>query len=188
MAKNNPLSPLNGPNLRTPARLFFAVWPEASCRHRLAATARNLTSVCGGRQMFTGNLHMTLLFIGAIDRSLIPALEAAASGLRVPSFEIALDRLDCFGHHRIACAAPGRVPEALSMLASQLREAVAATGIGFDRKPFVPHVTLLRNIDRSFAARTMPALAWHIGSFALVESIATERGVRYRTLETWQLR
>lgn len=188
MATNNPLSPLNRPNHRTPARLFFAVWPEASCRRRLAATARNLSAICGGRLVFTGNLHMTLMFIGAIDRSLIPALEGAAAALRVAPFELALDRLDCLGHHRIACAVPGAVPEALSLLASQLREAVAATGIGFDRKPFVPHVTLLRNIERSFSARTMPALAWRIGSFALVESIATGRGVRYQTLGTWQLR
>jgi len=188
MATNNPLSSLNGPTRRRPARLFFAVWPETSCRRRLAANARNLSAICGGRLIFTGNLHMTLLFIGAVDRSLIPALEAAAAGLRVPSFELALDRLGCLGHHRIACAAPGRVPQALTCLVSQLREAVAATGISFDRKPFVPHVTLLRNIERSFAARTMPALTWRIGSFALVESIATERGVRYQTLGLWQLR
>ncbi len=136
--------------------------------------------------MRTETLHMTLLFIGSVDRSLIPLLETAASGLRFSSFEVELDRLACWRHNRIAYAAPEVPPEVLRHLASQLRAAVDATGIGFDRKPFVPHVTLLRNIERNFMAQTIPPQNWAVSSVALVESVSTGHGVQYRKLHTWE--
>lgn len=186
MEQNNPLSQAISLNTPARARLFFALWPEAACRNQLAASGRKLASVCGGRLMRTDTLHMTLLFIGSVDRSLIPLLETAASGLRFSAFEFGLDRLACWRHNRIAYAAPARVPEALTQLASQLRVAVDAAGIDFDRKPFVPHVTLLRNIERSFTTQAMPPLNWPVSSIDLVESVPTGRGATYRNLGTWK--
>lgn len=185
MQKNNPPSQAISLNAPARARLFFALWPEAACRNQLSATGRKLAMVCGGRLMRTETLHMTLLFIGPVDRSLIPLLETAASGLRFSSFEFGLDRLACWRHNRIAYAAPEVAPEALRHLATQLRAAVDATGIGVDRKPFVPHVTLLRNIERNFIAQTISPLNWTVSSVALVESVSTGHGVQYRKLHTW---
>lgn len=128
---------------------------------------------------------MTLLFLGPVERGRIPALEAASAELRFTNFALEMEHLACWRHNKIAYAAPRETPEALAHLVARLAGTAEAAGIGFDRKPFMPHVTLLRNIERNFDAQTISPLRWSVGSFSLVESMLTAYGARYRILRTW---
>ena len=167
------------------ARVFFALWPGADISHALAAQARYFQQQVGGRQMRQETLHMTLLFIGAVPRVRLPALAAAVEGLEIPCTTLRLERFSIWRHNRIGYAAPvNQLPEIASVVIA-LRERLANAGFAWDRKPFVPHVTLLRNVERGGADKAMPAICWEVSSMALVESRLSDRGAQYLPLYRW---
>ena len=56
--------------------------------------------------------------------------------------------------------------------------------VGYDRKPFVPHVTLLRDVKRFDGPRAIaPPIAWPIREIALYRSGRDETGARYVRVE-----
>jgi 2'-5' RNA ligase len=170
-----------------PMRLFFALWPEASIQHALHAVALQIRRRCHGRVMRPDTLHLTLLFLGAVAQSRLPELDAAASHVHVQRFHLELDAVAGWSHNRIVYAYSTHPPHALERLADALREAVAGAGFCFDRKAFVPHVTLLRNVER-FPYTSVPmAVNWPVQRFALVQSVAQAKGMRYDVVQSWPL-
>jgi 2'-5' RNA ligase len=63
------------------------------------------------------------------------------------------------------------------------------SGAGFrcEQRPYVPHITLLRNAGQAPAKDVCPAIAWPVEDFALVESEPRERGRVYQVLRSWSL-
>jgi 2'-5' RNA ligase len=59
--------------------------------------------------------------------------------------------------------------------------------VGFERRPYIPHVTLLREARRAPASLAMPGLAWPVSRYVLLESARRERGNVYRILREWPL-
>jgi 2'-5' RNA ligase len=165
-------------------RLFFALWPSPGLQRDIAASAATLIRNAGvtGRPARTEGLHLTLLFLGQVAPEAEPALYEAASGAAAPGFSLRLDRLDSFAKARVLWLGCREVPLALGLLARQLRERVAAAGIEFDRKPLVPHVTVMRDIDRIPPPAALAPLAWAVDGFALVESTAASR---YHVVSHW---
>ncbi len=170
------------------ARVFFALWPETGTQKALHLLAEEFRGSCGGRVMRADTLHMTLLFLGAVERAKLPELIRAAERVRASPMTIALDRLDCWKHNRIVYAAPSVSVMTLDRLVQSLRQEVASAGFMFDQHAFKPHVTLLRNCRRVLAIQACPAIVWQVGSFALVESMPTVQGAQYRVLRTWPLK
>ncbi len=162
------------------ARLFFALWPDAPSRPRLAARAAELVRLCGGRAVPEANIHLTLAFLGEVDAARVPLLHAAATQLEVQPFRLELDRLGSFSAARVGWSAPGRMPEALAGLAAGLKAALESRGFTLDDRPFAPHATLARRIERAVVPQAIEPIAWQAEEFALVES---RRGTgRYETL------
>ncbi|MBA3506695.1 MAG: hypothetical protein H0T80_13060 [Betaproteobacteria bacterium] len=60
-------------------------------------------------------------------------------------------------------------------------------GLAFDRKPFTPHVTLVRRCERGSAGVMIEAIAWQVRDLVLYESRSTTEGVRYIECGTWKL-
>jgi 2'-5' RNA ligase len=98
-----------------------------------------------------------------------------------------VDRLEYWRHNRILWAGTANIPEALQVLVAQLQDALAGADFKFDRRPYVPHITLLRNARQAPAADRSPAVSWPVESFALMESAPRERGREYRVLRRWPL-
>jgi len=169
------------------ARLFFALWPDDSVRSALAALARDAQAECGGRAIARENLHLTLFFVGPFDRARIAALERAAGSLRTTTFELVLDRLGYWPHNRIVWTGATQCPAVLAALATDLRAALAHEGIAGETRPYVPHLTLVRNAERKPAARRLPACHWAASELALVESVPVSGGVRYDVTHAWSL-
>ena len=161
-------------------RLFFALWPDAASRLRLAARAAELAIECGGRAVPQANIHVTLAFLGEVDAKRVPDLHAAASRLDLEPFRLELECLGSFSGARVGWAAPWRMPEALAGMAARLATALNAQGFVLEDRPFAPHATLVRRIDRGVASRAIDPIGWRVEKFALVES---RRGTgRYETL------
>ena len=169
------------------ARLFFAVWPAPDIQQALGERARELKQECGGRAIPADNIHLTLVFLGDVERPRQPQVEAIAAAVPGLRFDLAIDRVDYWKHNRIVWAGVARCPEALQALVMMLERTLSAEGFRLDRRPYVPHITLLRNARRAPRQGALPGIAWPVNRFALVESVARERRRVYEVRREWPL-
>lgn len=170
------------------ARLFFALWPGPALRRELHALTMQAQEETGGRVMRAETLHMTLLFLGEVPLAHIVKLEQAADAVEFEAFAFALEQLACWRHNQIVYAAPAQAVPPLQALAQQLRAAADRVGINYDKRGFTPHVTLLRKLQQPPERRALVLPTWQVQEFALVESLTTSAGVRYRDLRRWTCR
>jgi 2'-5' RNA ligase len=166
-------------------RLFFALWPERSVQATLGALAMDAQAQSGGRAVAQDNIHLTLFFVGAFERARIGTLERAAAALERAPFVLEFDRLGYWRHNRIVWAGVREAPPALSRLASTLSAALAQIGPRGEDRPYVPHVTLVRNAERKPARTQIEPCTWAVNDFALMESVPVANGVRYEPLAVW---
>lgn len=124
-------------------RLFFALEiPRPVRQHLLRVRA----SVAGARWQTDAQLHLTLLFLGAVHEGAVPDIRAALSTLTQTRFGLHVQGLGCFGQP----ATPrnlwaGVAPEApLQSLQAELKRRLDPLGFEFEKRPFRPHITLAR--------------------------------------------
>lgn len=168
------------------ARVFFALWPPPAVRESLAGIARDVRAACGGRATQREKIHLTLFFVGEVERIRIARLLAAAAAVRSASFELAIDRLGYFRRARIAWAGAA-CPPALASLVAQLTTNLAAEGIEGEDRPYVPHITLAREAPRKPARTSIDPVIWPASDFVLVESGRRAGGSAYEILEAFPL-
>jgi len=170
-----------------PARLFFAAWPAPEVQRALGEIADLALRECGGRAVPAHNIHLTLVFLGDQPRERVAALGTLVATISAPRFAMSVERLGYWRHNRILWAVLEESPPALQMLVDQLRQALAVAGFRIDQRPYVPHVTLLRNASRAPADSRFPAVSWPVSEYALVESVQRGRGRAYEVLRSWPL-
>ena len=164
-------------------RLFFAL--PCSTEQASALCAWRDAQGFEGRPVAQANLHLTLAFLGAQPTDLLDELKQLASGIEGPPFELTLDLLITLGKGFV-CLRPSQVPPALAWLAATLAERLAAQGIILDARPFLPHLTLLRQAPERVNGAA-PAFSWMVDRFVLYQSSNTPDGVRYDELGNWPL-
>jgi len=131
-------------------------------------------------------VHLTLVFLGAVAASRLDELLDLAAVVRAGRFTLHLDQAGCWRHNRVAWVGAGATPPALAGLVTDLESRLQASLFCFDRRPFVPHITLLRKA-RCTESPGCRALEWPVDRFVLVESQPTETGVQYRIVGEWPL-
>ena len=161
-------------------RLFFALWPNSELQFKLAAWADQAAG--RGRAMRRENIHLTLAFLGDTEAALLPELKSLAAQVRVEPFRLPLDRIGYWKHNRIIWCGAREDPPALTALVAELRARLTAAGIRYDTKPFVSHVTMVRNATGLPEAPAWTPLAWEARDFALVGSSQVEGRVTYQVL------
>lgn len=174
-------------------RLFVAIRPPRAVREQLLAL---MGGVGGARWQSDDQLHLTLRFIGEVDRHAAEDVAAALGAIHHPGFEIALDGIGSFerrGRPEIIWA--GVTPhEPLKALHNKVDQACARAGIAPDRRAFHPHVTLAR-LGRSAGPVAHLAQAsggfrsdpFPVESFGLFESTLTPEGALYSMIERYSL-
>jgi 2'-5' RNA ligase len=165
--------------------VFFALWPDQPLRRQLASWAQTAAQECGGRAMRTENLHLTLVFIGNVARERLSLLHEIVSSLAMPELGFAVDRIGCWRHNHIVWAAPTVVPQALPRFVAGMEMGLRNVGFALDERPYVPHVTLVRNARRGPKAESIGPVRWNAERFVLVESVSGENGVRYDVIGEW---
>jgi 2'-5' RNA ligase len=133
------------------------------------------------------NIHLTLFFVGSIERVKLGELERAAGWLRATAFSLVLDRIGYWRQSGIVWAGATECPAALANLAADMRAALAGIGLEGEERPYAPHMTLVRNAQRRPASRMMAPCSWAVREYVLVESVQTGGGVRYEPLASWAL-
>ena len=162
-------------------RLFIAVRPDAQMINALIHAQNDLYEAgVLGHYTPEENLHMTLAFIGEYPDSegVIEVLEQVSFA----PFEITLDQIGTFGDLWWA----GVSGDALPLLAKKIRRALASADIPFDRKKFLPHITVLRKavLKHMPSAAIQPA-TMTVDSFILYRSDFGKHGMIYTPLETF---
>ena len=168
------------------ARVFFALWPDAGTAEALNALAGAAKGRFGGRAMRIDTLHLTLAFIGGVPRVRIPELLEIGAAVAPRAFDLRLDVLGEWARKHIVWAGPEQVPEPLAALAAELQSALVTAGFALEARPFVPHVTLLRNATCATQRASLERpVRWRADGFVLVESRLLPSGARYEVLGRW---
>lgn len=145
----------------TACRLFFALWPGRQVRSALAAWQQQHLPA-GVRATLVQDLHLTLRFLGQVEASRIPALDALGEQLSLPSFDLTLDRVGHWPRPAALWVGPSETPEELVYFHRRLGEALAPLGFEPEARTFKPHVTLARKIRRPLAESAFEPLVWPV--------------------------
>ena len=133
------------------------------------------------------NLHATLAFLGMVNGSQQQAAIAVASSLRCRDFELVLDRIGYWRRHRIVYAGAQRMPAPLTKLAAELARGLAQAGLHTEERPYVAHVTLLRDAVRAPSGFAASPLSWEVDAIVLVESRYEHGRLVYQPFQRWTL-
>ncbi len=174
----------SGPEIQ---RLFFALWPDDSLRHRLYKTTRRPVRLSGGKLVPPSNFHITLAFLGSVDGAGELQARHAADSVAVEPFELQMDCLGFWPEPGLLWLGAAQAPAAARNLAVDLMKALRLRGLEPDSKPFVPHVTLARKVVKPGQLGALRPLRWPVREFALVHSLTHARGSEYQLLASWPL-
>ena len=139
-------------------------------RAALAEAAVRAQAECGGRATAAAKIHVTLFFVGDVERSRIAELDACAAAVAATPFELDMSALGYWRHNRIVWAGARGTPEALRVLVARLASNLSALGFKGEDRPYVAHATLVRNARRAPAAVALDVPSLAAREFALVES------------------
>ena len=168
-------------------RLFFALWPDEALRAEAASCAARLVPRGAGRALRPDQLHITLVFLGAVSEARLPEVHAAAAAVEGAPIALELDQLEHWRRPQVLCLAASVVPPPLAALVEALRAALTERALPTESRPYRPHLTLARKIARFEPVAAVVALSWRANSFALVESRSDTAGSRYVPLASWSL-
>lgn len=97
----------------------------------------------GARWRPVDNFHLTLAFIGEVDRHGFSAAIDALSAIDAPAFEMRLSGIGAFGDKKPHALWAGAEPSpALTHLQAKAESALRRAGFALEKRKFVPHVTL----------------------------------------------
>jgi 2'-5' RNA ligase len=133
-------------------------------------------------------LHLTLKFIGEVERPVADDIAAALSRVRAQPFQIRIAGAGRFDQSNSGALWAGILPkEPVAALAAKIDRACLATGIAPERRAFHPHVTLARwsgrrsreaaaFVERNAALASPP---FTVDDFTLFESRLSRHGAHY---------
>ena len=174
-------------------RLFVAVRPPEMVRDLLLDAMDDVPAL---RWQDDDQLHLTLRFLGEVDRHQAEDVHAALGSIRHPPFELAVSGLGMFDRRGVPTTAwAGVTPsEPVHNLHKKVDQAIARVGIEPDRRAFHSHITLARlgrdaGPAHGFLARsgTVSGPPFRVEAFGLYESRLTPDGAVYAELETYPL-
>jgi 2'-5' RNA ligase len=168
-------------------RLFLALRPPEAIRDRLLDLMdEGLPTL---RWQDEDQLHVTLRFIGEVERGQAEDLAAALTAFRFPAFELRLAGVGRFARRRAGALWAGLAPrEPLAHLAARLERLCQTAGLPPERRAYHPHLTLARWSGPEPAAALGPWLQshaaltsepWPADRVTLYESTLTPTGAHY---------
>ena len=147
-------------------RLFIAIIFTEELKTAITKTMLRLTLAgVKGRYVSTETLHMTMAFLGEVEDP--EAVKSAMKDISWRPFTLRLTQIGNFGDLVWLGLDGGKD---LSALAGKIRSALDAAGIRYDRKKFVPHITLIRKATGHWKGVSCPGGAMRVEKIALMKS------------------
>jgi 2'-5' RNA ligase len=174
-------------------RLFVAIRPPAAIRATLLGA---MGGISGARWQSQDQLHLTLRFIGEVDRHRAGDVHAALGAVHQLPFEIVLNGIGAFDRRGWPDAVWAGVSphEPLKALHKKVDAALSRVGVPPDQRAFLPHITLARlkrgsgpvgNLFESAGGLSSPPFT--VDHFGLFESTLTPDGAVYALVERYPL-
>jgi RNA 2',3'-cyclic 3'-phosphodiesterase len=177
-------------------RAFFALPLPDRQREQLSRFLEQRAAVTPDfRWASAGSLHLTLRFIGGVERDVMEAIADRLEGSSGPAFELALGGVGTFRRGQLARVVWLGVhsgAEPLRALAKRVEAECRAAGLEPDTRAFKPHLTLARARAREGASLPdlpgLPALeAWRADALILYSSHLQRGGAVHEPIRTIRL-
>ena len=173
-------------------RLFVAIRPPEDVREKLLDMMEGVPNL---RWQDDEQLHLTLRFIGEVERPVAEDLAAALGRIRFEQFTLALDGVGKFEKHRHGALWTGVQPkDHLKGLAAKVERACQSAGLEPERRTYHPHITLARwkgrapGIERFLEQNGgLSSDLWNVAEFILFESRLGHEGAHYEAIERYEL-
>ena len=174
-------------------RLFIAIRPPARIRAQLGAIQHGID---GARWQDDDQLHLTLRFVGDVDRRTADDILDALATVCTAPFALALSGVGRFDHKgRTDTLWAGVSPhDAVTALHKKIDYALVRAGLPPEGRAFRPHITLARGRTIGPADGFLVANAslssdpFTVTHFTLFESTLGSGGANYAVVERWPLR
>jgi 2'-5' RNA ligase len=174
-------------------RLFVAIRPPETIRNLLVDAMDDSPEL---RWVPDENIHLTLRFIGEVERPLAEDIASALQTLRFPPFTLKLAGVGKFAQrHGGALWAAVQPKDEVAALAAKVERCCISAGLEPERRAFHPHITLARFNRRSAAAvdpflernRALTSEPFAVASFTLFESRLSRHGALHETVTEYRL-
>jgi len=174
-------------------RLFVAIRPPQEVRDLLVDAMDDSPAL---RWVGEEQLHLTLRFIGEVERPAANDVAAELDRIRSPTFELRIAGVGRFDQRNGGALWAGVEPRApVAQLAAKVERAVQQAGLEPERRAFHPHVTLARwnrrnaeavdgFLRRNARLRSDP---FEVGEFILFESRLSRHGAHYEEVAAYRL-
>ncbi|ARR56010.1 RNA 2',3'-cyclic phosphodiesterase [Rhizorhabdus wittichii DC-6] len=174
-------------------RLFIALRPPLPMREALLAA---MGDIPGARWQDDAQFHLTLRFVGEVDRHVAEDIAAALGAVSHPAFALRLDGVGCFDRRgRIDNIWAGVTPhQPVKSLHAAVTAALVRAGIAPEERAFVPHITLARFARGQAPSGTLPMdslwpapVEGRFDHFLLYESHLGASGASYSAIARYRL-
>lgn len=139
-----------------------------------------------GKPLTSDQLHLTLLFVGSVDDSLLSHLIDNVDKLKMPSSSVDFGVINYWASASVLCLESRDLDCNLGQLHNELKKIATDLGLKAETLPFKPHITLCRKCLISIE-RKVPAFTLEINSFGLYKTTQTPNGSHYDCLKVWRL-
>jgi 2'-5' RNA ligase len=179
--------------MRAMHRLFVAIRPPEDIRDLLIDAMDDSPNF---RWQDEEQLHLTLGFIGEVDRPVADDLVGALGGVRAGSFSARINGVGSFERRGSGALWAGVEPkEPLAALAAKVEQVCQSVGLEPERRAYHPHITLARWKGRrtrevqSFLERKRSLISepFEVAGFILFESRLSRHGAHYEEVATYPL-
>jgi len=174
-------------------RLFVAIRPPEDIRDLLLDAMDDSADF---RWQSEEQLHLTLRFVGEVDRPMADDLAAELGRIHSAPFDLRINGTGRFEQRSSGALWAGVEPrEAVAALAAKIERACLGVGLEPERRAFHPHITLARWKGRrghevSRFLETTGGLVsdpFEVGAFTLFESRLSRHGAHYEEVEGYSL-
>jgi 2'-5' RNA ligase len=174
-------------------RLFVAIRPPEAVRDLLIDAMDDSADF---RWQDDEQLHLTLRFVGEVDRPLANDLADALARIRAPRFQVRISGLGRFEQRNSGALWAGVEPkEPLAALAAKVERVCQSVGLEPERRAFHPHITLARwkgrrtREVRNFLERRRGVASepFEVPRFILFESRLSRHGAHYEEVASYPL-
>jgi 2'-5' RNA ligase len=174
-------------------RLFAAIRPPEHIRDLLIDAMDDSADF---RWQDDEQLHLTLRFVGEVERPVADDLAVALGQVRAPAFELRIAGAGRFEQRNSGALWAGVEPrEPVAALAARIERVCQSIGLEPERRAFHPHITLARWKGRrtrevqAFLERTggLSSDPFPVDEFILFESRLSRHGAHYEAVATYRL-
>lgn len=154
--------------MRDKARVFLALWPDPEVRAAMAKHQGLWRWPPKAARVRPEKLHLTLHFIGDVERRRLPELRLQLA-VHFEPFHLSLGCAELWPHG-IATLRPTEPPANLMHLQAELGASLQQLNLPVETRKFLPHITLCRRAGEATVSPQPPIIEWDVDGYVLVES------------------